>query len=51
MVVLDKAIAVGAKAIWLQLGIRNDEVAEKAHEAGMTVVMDKCILIEHRALK
>jgi predicted CoA-binding protein len=50
MSVLESALDVGAKAIWLQLGIRNEEVAEKAHEAGMTVVMDRCILIDHRAL-
>jgi predicted CoA-binding protein len=50
MSVLESAIAIGAKAIWLQLGIRNEEVAQKAHDAGMSVVMDRCILIDHRAL-
>jgi predicted CoA-binding protein len=50
MSVLESAIEVGAKAIWLQLGIRNEDVAQKAHEAGMSVVMDRCILIDHRAL-
>jgi predicted CoA-binding protein len=50
MSVLESAIEVGAKAIWLQLGIRNEEVAQKAHDAGMSVVMDRCILIDHRAL-
>lgn len=50
MSVLDSAMSIGAKAIWLQLGIRNDDVAEKAHKAGMAVVMDRCILIDHKAL-
>lgn len=47
--VLDKAIAAGAKAIWLQLGITNDEVAENATAAGMEVVMDRCIKIDYAA--
>jgi predicted CoA-binding protein len=47
---LDKAIAVGAKSIWLQLGISNDEVAERGTAAGMQVVMDRCIKIDYDAL-
>jgi predicted CoA-binding protein len=48
--VLEKAIAVGAGAIWLQLGISNDEVAEKGTAAGLDVVMDRCIKIDYAAL-
>jgi predicted CoA-binding protein len=48
--VLEKAIAAGAKAIWLQLGIANDEVAEKGTAAGLEVVMDRCIKIDYAAL-
>ena len=44
--VLEKAIAIGAKSIWLQLGISNDEVARKGLEAGMQVVMDRCIKVD-----
>lgn len=44
---LDKAIAAGAAAIWLQLGISNDEVAVKGTSAGMKVVMDRCIKIDY----
>ena len=48
--VLEKAIAVGAKSIWLQLGITNDEVAEKGTAAGLGVVMNRCIKIDYAAL-
>ena len=48
--VLEKAIAIGAKSIWLQLGIANDEVAAKGRAAGMQVVMDRCIKIDFAAL-
>jgi hypothetical protein len=48
--VLEKAIAIGAKTIWLQLGIINDEVAENGTAAGMQVVMDRCIKIDYAAL-
>jgi uncharacterized protein len=38
------------KTWWMQLGIRNDEVAQSAHEAGMKVVMDRCIKVDYRNL-
>jgi predicted CoA-binding protein len=47
---LDKAIAIGAKSIWLQLGISNSEVAERGTTAGMQVVMDRCIKIDYADL-
>ena len=45
--VLDEAIEIGAKTIWLQLGITNDEVAERGTQAGLNVVMNRCLKIEH----
>lgn len=41
------AVAIGAKVLWMQLGIRNEEAARIALEAGMDVVMDRCVKIEH----
>ncbi len=38
------------KAVWFQLGIRNDDVAERLAEAGIKVVQDLCLMVEHRAL-
>ncbi len=43
-------IAKKPKAVWFQLGIRNDEVAEKLADAGIKVVQDLCLMVEHRAL-
>lgn len=45
--VVDEAIKVGARALWVQLGIRSDEAAQKAHEAGLPYVQDRCIEVEH----
>jgi hypothetical protein len=45
--VLEKAIAIGAKSIWLQLGISSDEVSERGAAAGMQVVMDRCIKVDY----
>lgn len=45
--VVDDAIAIGAKVVWMQLGIAHNEAAKKAKEAGLKVVQGKCIKMEH----
>jgi uncharacterized protein len=45
--VAEEAINIGAKVLWLQLGIRNVEVGKRANEAGLTFVQDHCIKMEH----
>lgn len=47
--IVEAAIRVGARTIWMQEGIVHNEAAEKARQAGLNVVMNKCILKEHRA--
>ncbi|MBV9089368.1 MAG: CoA-binding protein [Mycobacteriaceae bacterium] len=48
--VLDDAIAVGAKTLWLQQGLWDEQVARDAQAAGMRVVMDRCLKVEHARL-
>ncbi len=46
--VVADAIAVGAKAVWLQMGIAHDAAAQQARTAGLRVVQNKCLMVEHR---
>jgi len=46
--VVESAIRVGAKAVWMQEGVIDKEAAQRARDAGLRVVMDRCIFKEHR---
>lgn len=48
---VQQAIQIGAKAVWMQLGIKNDQAAALAQAAGLPVVQDACMLVEHRKIK
>ena len=47
--IVEAAIRIGAKGVWMQEGVIHEEAARRAREAGLDVVMDRCILKEHRA--
>ncbi len=47
---VDQAIEIGAKVVWMQLGIIHEEAAQKAGDAGLEVVMDRCMKIEYARL-
>jgi predicted CoA-binding protein len=50
MPIVNEAIKIGAKAVWMQEGVINEEAALKAQDAGLMVVMDRCMLKEHKRL-
>ena len=48
---VDDILAKKPKSVWLQSGIRNDAIAETLAKAGILVVQDRCLMVEHRRLK
>jgi uncharacterized protein len=48
--IVDEAIEIKAKAVWMQLGLVHEDAAKKAEAAGLKVVQDKCLVIEHRRI-
>lgn len=48
--IVDQAIEIGARYIWMQLGIADETAAAEARKAGLKVIMDRCAMVEHRRL-
>jgi predicted CoA-binding protein len=48
--IVESAIRIGAKSLWLQEGVIHEDAARRAREAGLVVVMDRCLLKEHRKM-
>ncbi|NIO72257.1 MAG: CoA-binding protein [Anaerolineae bacterium] len=46
--IVEEAIKVGARTVWMQMGVIHEEAAARAREAGLQVVMDRCMMVEHR---
>jgi predicted CoA-binding protein len=46
--IVEEAIKLGARTIWMQMGVIHEEAAARAREAGLQVVMDRCMMVEHR---
>jgi predicted CoA-binding protein len=47
---VEEAVEIGAQVVWMQLGIQHPEAAQRATEAGLTVVQDRCLRVEHQRL-
>jgi hypothetical protein len=50
MPIAEEAVAIGAKVLWQQLGVKNEAAAERGRAAGLETVMDRCVKIEHGRL-
>lgn len=50
LAIAEEAVAIGARALWMQIGVINDAAREKAESAGLTVVMNRCVKIEYARL-
>ena len=48
--IVESAIQIGAKAVWMQIGVISDQGLRRALDAGLEVVMDRCMMVEHRRL-
>ncbi len=48
--IVDEALAIGAKSIWMQEGVIHEQAADKARQAGVKVIMDRCLLKEHQRM-
>jgi predicted CoA-binding protein len=48
--IVDEMVVIGLKDLWVQMGIRNEEAAMRAEAGGIRVVMDRCIMVDHRRL-